>query len=107
MTTFAVLRHAAIAGFQDFRAMYSWKTWCTGWLLRVVMQVIFYSLLGRLIGSGGKCAIRSRRRGQHGAHRRRPSTDRKMGSTMRDIGTATQLVTGGASVVVARHNWND
>lgn len=51
MTTFAILRHAAIAGFQDFRALYSWKTWCTGWLLRVVMQVIFYSLLGRLIGS--------------------------------------------------------
>ena len=51
MTTVAILRHAAIAGFQDLRGMYTWKTWSTGWLLRVIMQVIFYSLLGRLIGS--------------------------------------------------------
>lgn len=48
--TVEVLRHAAIAGFQDLRSMYSWKTWTTGWLLRVICQVIFYSLLGRLIG---------------------------------------------------------
>lgn len=51
MTTVDILRHAAIAGFQDFRSLYTWKTWCSGWLLRVIMQVIFYSLLGRLIGS--------------------------------------------------------
>lgn len=48
--TVEVLRHAAITGFQDFRSMYSWKTWASGWLLRVICQVIFYSLLGRLIG---------------------------------------------------------
>lgn len=51
MTTLAVLRHAAIGGFQDFRAMYTWRTWTAGWLLRVVAQVIFYSLMGRLVGS--------------------------------------------------------
>jgi len=49
--TLGILRYAAIGGFQDLRAMYSWRTWCAGWLLRVVCQVIFYSLLGRLIGS--------------------------------------------------------
>lgn len=51
MITLEVLRHAAIGGFQDFRAMYTWKTWTAGWLLRVVTQVIFYSLMGRLVGS--------------------------------------------------------
>jgi ABC-2 type transport system permease protein len=48
--TFLILRHAAIAGFEDLRSLYSWKTWTTGWLLRMVCQVVFYSLLGRLIG---------------------------------------------------------
>jgi ABC-2 type transport system permease protein len=48
--TVEILRHAAIAGFQDLRGMYSWKTWTTGWLLRVICQVIFYSLLGQLLG---------------------------------------------------------
>ena len=51
MTTLSVLRHAAIGGFQDLRAMYTWRTWTAGWLLRVVAQVIFYSLTGRLVGS--------------------------------------------------------
>lgn len=51
MITLDILRHAALAGFQDLRSLYSWKTWTTGWLLRMVMQVVFYSLLGRLIGS--------------------------------------------------------
>lgn len=31
--------------------MYTWRTWTAGWLLRVVAQVIFYSLMGRLVGS--------------------------------------------------------
>lgn len=48
--TVDVLRHAALAGFQDLRSLYTWKTWTVGWLLRMVCQVIFYSLLGRLIG---------------------------------------------------------
>lgn len=49
-TTVDILRHAALAGFQELRQLYTWKTWATGWLLRMVCQVIFYSLLGRLIG---------------------------------------------------------
>ena len=48
--TVDILRHAALAGIQDLRSLYTWKTWATGWLLRLVCQVIFYSLLGRLIG---------------------------------------------------------
>jgi len=31
--------------------MYTWRTWTAGWLSRVVAQVVFYSLLGRLVGS--------------------------------------------------------
>ena len=51
MNTLAVLRHTAIGGMQDFKTMYTWRTWTAGWLLRVIAQVIFYSLMGRLVGS--------------------------------------------------------
>ena len=51
MTTLEILRHAAIGGFQDLRTMYSWRTWTAGWLSRVVAQVLFYSLMGRLVDS--------------------------------------------------------
>lgn len=48
--TVDVLRHAALAGFQDLKSLYTWKTWTAGWLLRMFCQVIFFALLGRLIG---------------------------------------------------------
>lgn len=51
MTTLNILGHAALGGFQDLRAMYTWRTWTAGWLLRVVAQVVFYSLMGRLVDS--------------------------------------------------------
>jgi len=45
-----VVRASAIVGFEDLRAIYTWRTWTLGWLLRVVVQVTFFALLGRYIG---------------------------------------------------------
>jgi ABC-2 type transport system permease protein len=45
-----VIRASAIVGFEDLRAIYTWRTWTLGWLLRVVVQVTFFALLGRYIG---------------------------------------------------------
>ena len=49
--TLAVLRYSALAGVQDLRALYTWKTWTAGWLLRVICQTLFFGLIGRLLGS--------------------------------------------------------
>lgn len=46
-----ILRYAAIGGVQDFFALYTWKTWVLGWLMRVIAQVIFFTLIGKLLGS--------------------------------------------------------
>jgi ABC-2 type transport system permease protein len=46
-----VLRHAAITGYQDYKTIYTWRTWLAGWYLRVVSQVIFFALIGELLGS--------------------------------------------------------
>lgn len=46
-----VLRQTAICAFADYRAIYTWRSWTIGWLLRLLMQVSFYALIGRLLGS--------------------------------------------------------
>ena len=46
-----ILRYAAVGARADLRAMYTWKTWTGGWLLRVLAQVAFFALIGRLLGS--------------------------------------------------------
>lgn len=51
MRTVRILRYAALGGVQDFFALYTWKTWTLGWLLRVIAQVIFFTLIGKLLGS--------------------------------------------------------
>lgn len=50
-TTLLVLRHSAHRAFADLAAIYTWRTWTFGWLLRLIMQVIFFALIGRLLGS--------------------------------------------------------
>lgn len=50
-TTLRVLRYAAASGFADFAVIYTWRTWTVGWLSRVLSQVAFYGLIGRLLGS--------------------------------------------------------
>jgi ABC-2 type transport system permease protein len=44
-------RHAVILGFADLRASYTWRTWTLGWLLRLLAQVTFFSVIGRLVGT--------------------------------------------------------
>lgn len=46
-----VARHAVRSGFQDYQIIYTWKTWLAGWYVRVLAQVIFFALIGRLLGS--------------------------------------------------------
>ncbi|GLZ31120.1 transport permease protein [Lentzea sp. NBRC 105346] len=46
-----VLKHSAIASWAEFTAFYTWKTWTFTWLSRLLIQVCFYALIGRMIGS--------------------------------------------------------
>ncbi len=46
-----VARWAAVSAFADFRAVYTWKTWLFAWLTRILAQVAFYALIGRMLGS--------------------------------------------------------
>lgn len=46
-----VIRYAALTGYYDYRGIYTWRTWLLGWYLRVVSQVVFFALIGELLGS--------------------------------------------------------
>jgi ABC-2 type transport system permease protein len=46
-----VLRYAALSGYQDYSTVYTWKTWLAGWYVRVLFQVAFFALIGRLLDS--------------------------------------------------------
>ena len=41
----------AMVSRADLRVVYTWKTWAFGWLVRIICQVIFYAIIGRLLGS--------------------------------------------------------
>lgn len=41
---------AVRAGIHDYAAMLTWRSWLLGWFLRVVSQVIFFALIGVVIG---------------------------------------------------------
>jgi ABC-2 type transport system permease protein len=45
-TTLNVMQRAFLAGYADLRAVFSWKAWLTGWMLRVVAQISFFGLIG-------------------------------------------------------------
>lgn len=49
--TLRLLRHAAVFGFAELRAIYTWRTWTGGWLVRIVAQVTFFGLIGHLLDS--------------------------------------------------------
>jgi ABC-2 type transport system permease protein len=53
-TMVRVLRYAVLAGFQDYSVTFTWKTWLAGWYVRVLFQVVFFALIGRLLGSEGQ-----------------------------------------------------
>jgi ABC-2 type transport system permease protein len=48
-----VLRHAAAFAITELGAIYSWQSWLFGWVGRVIMQVIFYALIGVLLEDPG------------------------------------------------------
>jgi ABC-2 type transport system permease protein len=43
--------YAVRCGIADFAYIYSLRTWCIAWLSRVVCQVAFFALIGRLLHS--------------------------------------------------------
>lgn len=46
---FEALRFACISALADLAATYTWKTWTFGWLARVLCQVAFFALIGKLL----------------------------------------------------------
>jgi ABC-2 type transport system permease protein len=51
MNAFRIGRHALLLGYVDFRTQWSWKAWLGGWLIRVLSQAVFFTLIGQLVGS--------------------------------------------------------
>ncbi|MFE9561170.1 ABC transporter permease [Streptomyces sp. NPDC006487] len=45
--------YGALASYQDYRAMFGWRSWLGGWLVRLLCQVLFFASLGQLLGSPG------------------------------------------------------
>jgi ABC-2 type transport system permease protein len=46
-----VMRYAFLSGAADYAAIYTWTSWLSGWYLRVLSQVIFFALIGKLLHS--------------------------------------------------------
>jgi ABC-2 type transport system permease protein len=51
VTTLRVLRYAFLSGLRDYTWIFTWKSWLAGWYLRIVAQVSFFALIGRLLDS--------------------------------------------------------
>ena len=45
-----VFRQAVVFCAAELRTVYTWRTWVFGWLLRLLTQVMFFALIGRLVG---------------------------------------------------------
>jgi ABC-2 type transport system permease protein len=46
MSTTTVMQHAFRAGIADYRAIWTWRSWVLGWMVRVIAQVSFFGLIG-------------------------------------------------------------
>jgi ABC-2 type transport system permease protein len=46
-----VLRYAVLSGYYDYQTIYTWRTWVVGWYVRVLSQVAFFALIGKLLHS--------------------------------------------------------
>lgn len=44
--TLTVMEQAFRAGVADYRAIFTWRSWLLGWMVRVVAQVSFFALIG-------------------------------------------------------------
>jgi ABC-2 type transport system permease protein len=49
--TALVVRYAARNGWKEYFTTFTWKTWVIGWYIRVLAQVCFFALIGRMLGS--------------------------------------------------------
>lgn len=46
-----IMRYSVLSGAADYASIYTWRTWLAGWYLRVLAQVIFFAMIGQLLGS--------------------------------------------------------
>lgn len=46
-----IMRHAALVALQDLQGTYSWRSWIVEWITRQAGQIVFFVMIGRLIGS--------------------------------------------------------
>ena len=53
-TTLNVMHHAFRAGLADYRALFTWKSWLAGWMVRVIAQVAFFAVIGERLGDDQK-----------------------------------------------------
>lgn len=49
-----VVKGALYLGLGEIRTVYTWRSWLTGWILRIVAQVSFFAALGFLLGGKGR-----------------------------------------------------
>lgn len=45
------MRYAVYSGAVDYLSIYTWRSWLGGWFVRVLAQVTFFALIGRLLGT--------------------------------------------------------
>ena len=45
-----IARNAALVGYLDVRAQYTWKSWLFGWVARATAQVLFFMAMGLMVG---------------------------------------------------------
>ena len=46
-----IMKHAAMVAFQDLQGVYSWRSWIVEWITRAAGQIVFFVMIGRLVGS--------------------------------------------------------
>jgi ABC-2 type transport system permease protein len=50
-SAFRVAWYAVLSGANDYRAIFTIRSWVFGWMVRVLSQVTFFALIGRLLRS--------------------------------------------------------
>lgn len=53
-STLNVMHHAFRAGLTDYRAIFTWRSWLAGWMVRVIAQVAFFAVIGERLGDDQK-----------------------------------------------------
>jgi ABC-2 type transport system permease protein len=51
MNGWRIFRAGLMVGGRDFSMFWTWKTWLTGWMLRITTNVFVWVLMGRMLGS--------------------------------------------------------